>query len=170
MAIYDAPCLTKITLDNWRYFGQVEVLWTTGDTLDSWRCSGQLEILWTTGGALDNWKYFGQLEVLLTTGDTLDNWRCSRQLEVLWTSGGQCSRQLGVLWTSGGAFDNCRYPGQPEVLSTTGDPTMPCKKLWCKNQFSIALRSCLYYAKYECGKARLFLDCKWQSEKVEWSS
>ena len=27
---YDAPCLTKITLDNWRCFGQVEVLSTAG--------------------------------------------------------------------------------------------------------------------------------------------
>ena len=35
---YDAPCLTKITLDNWRCFGQVEVLSTAGGTLDNWRC------------------------------------------------------------------------------------------------------------------------------------
>ena len=36
--MYDAPCLTKITLDNWRCFGQVEVLSTAGGTLDNWRC------------------------------------------------------------------------------------------------------------------------------------
>ena len=29
---YDAPCLTKITLDNWRYFGQLEVLSRTVGT------------------------------------------------------------------------------------------------------------------------------------------
>ena len=51
--LIDAPCLTKITLDNWRYFGQ-------------------LEVLSTTGGAL-NWRYFGQVEVLSTAGGTLDN-------------------------------------------------------------------------------------------------
>ena len=35
--LIDAPCLTKITLDNWRGFGQVEVLSTAGGTLDNWR-------------------------------------------------------------------------------------------------------------------------------------
>ena len=78
--IYDAPCLTKITLDNWRYFGQVEVFSTAGGTLDNWRCSRQLEVLWTTGCTLDNWRYFGQLEVLWTTGGTLDNWRYFGQI------------------------------------------------------------------------------------------
>ena len=57
---YDAPCLTNITLESWRYFGQVEVFSTAGGTLDNWRYSRQLEVLWTTGGALDSW-------------DTLDN-------------------------------------------------------------------------------------------------
>ena len=55
---YDAPCLTKITLDNWRCFGQVEVLSTAG-------------VLSITGDVIDNWRYFGQLEVLWTTGDTV---------------------------------------------------------------------------------------------------
>ena len=50
--LIDAPCLTKITLDNWRCFGQVEVLSITGDVID-------------------NWRYFGQLSVLLTTGDPM---------------------------------------------------------------------------------------------------
>ena len=66
--LYDAPSLTKITLDNWRYFGQLEVLSTTGGTLDNWRSSRQLEVFSTTGGT------FGQVEVLWTSGGALDSW------------------------------------------------------------------------------------------------
>ena len=75
---YDAPRLTKITLDIWRYFGQVEVLWTTGGTLDNWRCSRQLEVLSTTGGTFDNWMCSRQLEVPWRTGGALDTWRYFR--------------------------------------------------------------------------------------------
>ena len=61
------------TLDNWRYFGQLEVLWTTGGALDKWRCSRQLEVqlevLWRTVGTPD--KCPGQLEVLSMTGDPM---------------------------------------------------------------------------------------------------
>ena len=57
--LIDAPCLTKITLDNWRCFGQVEVLSTAGGTLS------------ITGDVIDNWRYFGQLSVLPTTGDPM---------------------------------------------------------------------------------------------------
>ena len=34
-----------------------------------------------------------------------------------------------------GAFDNCRYPGQLEVLSTTEDPMMHCKNCSAKTNF-----------------------------------
>ena len=73
------------TLDNWRYFGQLEVLWTTGGTLDNWRCSRQMEVLSTTRGTLDNRRYFGQLEVLWRTVGIPD--KCSGQLEVLSMTG-----------------------------------------------------------------------------------
>ena len=67
------------TLDNWRYFEQLEVLWTTGGDLDKWRCSRQLEVLSTTVG------YFGQLKVLWRTVGTPD--KCPGQLEVLSMTG-----------------------------------------------------------------------------------
>ena len=47
--LIDAPCLTKITLDNWRCFGQLGVLSITGDVIDNWRYFGQLSALPTTG-------------------------------------------------------------------------------------------------------------------------
>ena len=40
------------TLDNLRYFGQLEVLSRTVGTLDKWGCFRQLLVLWTTGGTL----------------------------------------------------------------------------------------------------------------------
>ena len=50
--LIDAPCLTKIALDKWRY-------------------SRQLGVLSITGDVIDNWRYFGQLSVLPTTGDPM---------------------------------------------------------------------------------------------------
>ena len=150
-ARYGAPCLTNITLDNLRYFGQLQVLSTSGGTLDNCSCSRQVEVLWTTAGALDKWRYFGQLLMLSTSGGTLDNCRCSRQVEVLWTtaraldkwryfgqlqvlstSGGtldncSCSRQVEVLWTIRSALHNWRYFGHLGVLSTTGGTLDNCR-------------------------------------------
>ena len=66
---------TRGTLDNWRYFGQLEVLSTNGGasttrgTLDNRRYFGQLEVLWRTVGTPD--KCPGQLEVLSMTGDPM---------------------------------------------------------------------------------------------------
>ena len=115
---YDAPCLTKITLDSWMYFGQLEVLSTAGGSLDNCSCSWLTEILLTDRGPL-------------TTRGTPDN--CSRQTEILPTIGGS-PRQLEVLritalgkWrycrllevpsTTRGTLDNCSW--QTEILPTT---------------------------------------------------
>ena len=67
MVKYDAPCLTKITLDNWRCFGQVEVLSTAGGTLHNWRYFGQLE----GSGQLELLTYFFFKYVAFSTGFNL---------------------------------------------------------------------------------------------------
>ena len=107
------------TLDNWRYFGQLEVLWTTGGDLDKWRCSRQLEVLSTTVG------YFGQLKVLWRTAGTPD--KCPGQLEVLSMTGDPmmlCDHKV----QSNPASVRSKFLGGEGVVDGEGDSSEGCLK------------------------------------------
>ena len=98
-------------MDNWRCSRQMEVLSTTRGTLDNRRYFGQLEVLWRTVGTPD--KCPGQLEVLSMTGDPM--MLCDHKVQSNPASvrlkflGGEGGSSEGCLkWSGGGGWRSIR--------------------------------------------------------------